>query len=297
MNGHDDLERRLEAFYTAELPVRAPDWVLRTAIETIDSTPQRRAIDRGPWRFPTMNNFARLAVAAVAVIAVGAAGLVALGDTEPAASSPTLGPTFTPTTKPIPVIEMRIEPNGPPTTVPVHVHADATGDVDVDLVDVTGIRFKSPCYGDAICVYFDLAGRPRARLDDADRDWVAYGLMIDNDGDGVADVQVGIDNGAAVGSPPFGAKSGPYGPRSWQTDLETGETESRDGMYTGLGVDGHIGFISEAQDGPLDGWVGVKRVLATPELRFYFWASIIRDGKVVATDFAPDVGWLDGYLP
>jgi hypothetical protein len=27
--------------------------------------------------------------------------------------------------------------------------------------------------------------------------------------------------------------------------------------------------------------------------RFYAWASVIEDGRVVATDYAPDVGWLE----
>lgn len=26
--------------------------------------------------------------------------------------------------------------------------------------------------------------------------------------------------------------------------------------------------------------------------RFYAWASVIQNGRVVATDYAPDVGWL-----
>lgn len=26
--------------------------------------------------------------------------------------------------------------------------------------------------------------------------------------------------------------------------------------------------------------------------RFYAWASVIQDGRVVAADYAPDVGWL-----
>jgi len=29
---------------------------------------------------------------------------------------------------------------------------------------------------------------------------------------------------------------------------------------------------------------------------FYVWASVIEDGRVVATDYAPDVGWLDTSL-
>jgi hypothetical protein len=27
--------------------------------------------------------------------------------------------------------------------------------------------------------------------------------------------------------------------------------------------------------------------------RFYAWASVIEGGRVVATDYAPDVGWLE----
>src|SRR5687767_9262618 len=32
-------------------------------------------------------------------------------------------------------------------------------------------------------------------------------------------------------------------------------------------------------------------VLGVPG-RFYVWASVIEDGRVVATDYAPDIGWL-----
>ena len=28
------------------------------------------------------------------------------------------------------------------------------------------------------------------------------------------------------------------------------------------------------------------------DVPFYVWASVIKDGRVVATDYAPDVGWL-----
>ena len=29
------------------------------------------------------------------------------------------------------------------------------------------------------------------------------------------------------------------------------------------------------------------------QFRFYVWASVIEDGQIVATDYAPDVGWID----
>jgi hypothetical protein len=85
MTANRDLERRIAAFYATEAPLRAPDRVLATALETIDITPQRRALVRVPWRTPDMTTFARLAVAAVAVIAVGAIGLSLLDGRTPGA--------------------------------------------------------------------------------------------------------------------------------------------------------------------------------------------------------------------
>jgi len=56
MNANDNLERGIADVYHAEAPHRAPDWVLANALETIESTPQRRVLIRVPWRFPDMNN-------------------------------------------------------------------------------------------------------------------------------------------------------------------------------------------------------------------------------------------------
>jgi hypothetical protein len=78
MNADHDLERRLADFYETEAPTRAPDWVLGSALTTIDTTPQRHVLIRVPRRFQSMNSFAKLAVAAVVVIAVGALGLAVL---------------------------------------------------------------------------------------------------------------------------------------------------------------------------------------------------------------------------
>jgi hypothetical protein len=83
MTANHNLERRIAAFYATEAPPRAPDRVLATALESVDITPQRRALARVPWRTPDMTTFARLAVAAVAVIAVGAIGLSLLDGRTP----------------------------------------------------------------------------------------------------------------------------------------------------------------------------------------------------------------------
>ena len=106
MSGNDALERRLSDYYAAEAPTRAPDRVLESALSTIDRTRQRHAIVRVPWRFPAMNSYAKVAVAAVAVIAAGAIGLAALqrgpapGVGDVGLPSPTASPSPSPSTSP-----------------------------------------------------------------------------------------------------------------------------------------------------------------------------------------------------
>ena len=78
MNAPHDLERRLTDHYGAEAPRRAPDRVLHAALATIDTTRQRRVLIRAPWRYQTMNTFARAAIA-VAAIAVGVLVLAVIG--------------------------------------------------------------------------------------------------------------------------------------------------------------------------------------------------------------------------
>jgi hypothetical protein len=102
MNANHELDRRLADFYAGEAPQRAPDRVLEGALAAIDSTTQRRALVRVPWRFPIMNSYAKLAIAAVVVLAVGAIGLTVFrGGTPPgpgvqATSSPDASPSSSP---------------------------------------------------------------------------------------------------------------------------------------------------------------------------------------------------------
>ena len=185
---------------------------------------------------------------------------------------------------------VRAEPSGDPTLVnrmgPALTWADAPGDglpLTVDTVDITSLMFASPCYSTPICVYFELAGEASSPLSDPAVEWVAYGLVVDNDGDGVADAQAGIDN-ALEGS------------RAWRTYLQTGDTlAARGTRLAGFAVEGYVPWLIERVGRPMRGWVGVGRSLAEPLLHFYLWAAVIRDGEVVSIDFAPDVGWLDGY--
>ena len=50
---------RIADYYATEAPPRAPDRVLEAALATIDTTRQRRALIRMPWRFPIMNTTPR----------------------------------------------------------------------------------------------------------------------------------------------------------------------------------------------------------------------------------------------
>ena len=112
MNVNRDLERQLADFYESEAPARAPDWVLRSALQTIDDTPQRRVVIRVPWRSTNMNTFAKVAIAAVVLIAVGAIGLSVL---RPPSSSNVGGqPTASPSPSPSPTFGATIIPEPAP---------------------------------------------------------------------------------------------------------------------------------------------------------------------------------------
>ena len=65
-----ELERRLSDFYVSEAPRRAPDWVLRTALATIDATPQRRGLFHPRWTWRSRSGSGPFVVAAVMVAAV-----------------------------------------------------------------------------------------------------------------------------------------------------------------------------------------------------------------------------------
>ena len=110
------FDRIAEAFWLTARTV-LPDRVFEAAFEEVHRTHQRRVLVRLPWRFPTMNTYAKLGVAAVAVIAVGFLGLNFLGANgtggggAPSASpSPTVAPTPSPTVAPTP------GPTAPPLT-------------------------------------------------------------------------------------------------------------------------------------------------------------------------------------
>ena len=100
MNRHlePDFDQRI-ADWLEEDPNQAPREVLGTVLAAYPSIPQRRAW-RTPWRFPTMTNQMRLALAAaIGVLAIGA-GLALVGGKTPQVGSPSPSPAASVATTP-----------------------------------------------------------------------------------------------------------------------------------------------------------------------------------------------------
>ena len=311
MTVSSDFERRLADFYAAEAPRRAPDWVLRSALTTIEGTAQRRQIASWPWGAANRRLVARLAIAAAVLLGIGAVGLAvnALNQAPDDDSPPT--PTIDPSTLvwspdrldqdwPVPV---RAEPDGVPVLTKVALgpgsrwdsaerrwepleFSDAVGDVGGERpwLDIRKVDLR---VGGTTVFGILLGGKIERPLATPADSWIAYGVVIDRDGDGVGDDRVGIDN----------LPTGEH--RAWQTDLATGLTRSAVGApYAAVGTpeEGRVGldtyYPGDAGE-PGDNaslWYDAGRT--PPGFRVYAWASLIEDGRVVATDYAPDVGWL-----
>jgi hypothetical protein len=177
-------------------------------------------------------------------------------------------------------------------------HLDASGDTGSDgypCVDIRGVM------ADTSRVTLKLASTELSRVDPTER-WIAYGIVTDDDRDGVADWRYGIDN-----MPPEAAEGEPPN-RGWRTNLHTGQTdagpEHGDPIWPNggdfkadypIGSDASqaifqfCGFAGDVAGGTNTGSAGCRNELDVP---FYAWASVIVNGRVVATDYAPDTGWL-----
>lgn len=99
MTASTDFERRVADFYAADPLSRAPDWVLRSALEAIEDAPQQRNTGVSRWGRHQARRASWLAAAAAVVVAVGGIGLVVaqLGqapDVDTASPSPTPSPAF-----------------------------------------------------------------------------------------------------------------------------------------------------------------------------------------------------------
>lgn len=203
-------------------------------------------------------------------------GFAASGPWHPGASA-----TDEPTT-PVPTIWSPVRESGASV-----VHRSSTwfdpDDAPVDWVDLERVYFHvryEPTWD------IGLAADPPLAVDLDPGLLIAYGLVLETTGDGVADYVVGIDNDTL--------ERGDF--RVWVTDLATDETHDQIGPPYGYPIE----FVHPDEPGgppAVTFWFlpGSAPADLNPEtVRFYAWASASSGGEVFATDFAPDTGWLTG---
>lgn len=153
-------------------------------------------------------------------------------------------------------------------------------------LDLSSVRLSGLSPGPGTVVSVEAAGDVPRPVPDPAESWIAYGLVLDTNGDGVADVRLGIDN---MPTP----ATGESGHRVWRTDLHTGSTMAAAGAPYGVVGDVYLDTFYPGEGAPNLARFGVALRPGESKFRFYAWASLIEDGRVVATDYAPDVGWLD----
>lgn len=305
---HDDLERLLRAWYQAEIGEREPaPATLYTSLAEIAETATAPT-----GRFVSRRAFVLLAAAALALSAL-VGGTIAIGSglltlPWPVDEAPHTDPlTWTPSSLeqdwPVPI---RVEPSGATVIVPLvgadpGQYTDPVGDIgraarpwlDIEEIRLSGPTPSNTRHGTIWSVDVDLAANLPLPVADPRERWIAYGLVLDTNGDGVPDVRVGMDNMPA---------SLEEGHRAWRTELGSGRTLSSTGAPYGLVGDRYVDtyFPGEAPSvlrGPTGDVaefnVGLRPGQGETTFRFYVWASLIEDGRVVATDYAPDVGWLE----
>lgn len=240
-----------------------------------------------------------LAVAVVAAAAV-LTGPRTQGRPEPAAPTSTTRPspsaTPLPATSPQSLAPLRPVPAhaaGPPllpegTNGWMDPHDVELGAVDIDRLDLG--RFGGNSRIDWL-----LHLRSETTLPAPSGRVIEYGVVLDSDGDGTPDCQIGVtdDPAKADGSGRF---------RSWVTNLRNGVTEAETGPYGRL-----IDFVHPQENRSSPG----ERPTYDPEMRFFFlgsntgpcngygsdslvyaWAAVGTAGRLVEVDYAPDAAWM-----
>ncbi len=337
-----DPEALLAAYLVEGMEV-LPDRVADAVLDEIHRTRQRGVL--GPWRTRSMFK-PSLAVAAVVAVLVAGALLTTrrdqpvIGNPSPSASAsagasgpavvgPSATPTATPSPTPTPLLwteaSLKEDWPAPVRSEPVEWRDRAAGPRRAWVLSSSRIP-RTTAGPSGSCgstsgsctpavpskVVIELADNHPPLVDPTEQ-WIAYGVVVDADRDGVPDWRYGVDNlpidpSGWAGNPDSErmARSelanGVAPHRAWRTNLHTGRTESAAGppyggvgetyfdtFYPpgGYGPDGaRLGFGGDVAGG------GTRTSLAGP---YYTWAAVIENGRVVATDYAPDVGWLDPW--
>jgi len=192
---------------------------------------------------------------------------------------------------------LRVEPPGDaPPVDDWYTNSDPPGDVasGMAVADIVEVDARKGCwFAPSTCVYFEMAAEVSQPKPHPGGQWIAYGIVVDTTGDGHPDWRFGIDN----------AFQGLDHDRMWRTDLATGSTywsvgilenpEVMDAVFPGdwgqPPPDPQVGFYPNSRTGS----IFAKHLPGEQGFHFYVWASVIVDGQIVATDYAPDVGWIE----
>ena len=189
---------------------------------------------------------------------------------------------------------VRLEPAGGAIVKPredpidgLRIYPDPSGDTGSAVLPWADIREVAFGWSKVV---FHLVSSMQPSVDPTEQ-WIAYGVVVDDDRDGVPDWRYGIDNMP-------GDATGDRDHRAWRTNLHTGRTESAPaGPYVGVAnVLTDTYFYGGYSGGPtllFGGQVTGGGTKGGVPGAFYAWAAVIENGRVVATDYAPDVGWLD----
>jgi len=225
---------------------------------------------------------------AVAVLAAAAIGVATFAGLDALRSSPipatppeTPLPTPPGTPLPTPAVWSPLREGVATTVERVNTSLDPI-DASRDWVDMTRVHFDLRLNDGAW--WIELAAKPPPPSDREPGLLIAYGLVLDTTEDGVADYVIGIDNDAPERRD-F---------HVWLTDLATGETVEQVGPGYGLPIE--FRHPDEGGGGAtmaftfLDG--SAPEDYSPETVRFYAWASASRDGEIIASDYAPDAGWM-----
>jgi hypothetical protein len=170
MTANKDLGRRLSELYSAEAATRAPDWLLESALETIDTTPQRRVLVRLPWKLPMVDALTKVAVAAAVIVAVGVIGLAFFRPTSSQVGGPQVSPS------PSPSVSLGPSPSTHAAlteTFTSDIHGLSVSHPDGWMVQratepwTSGIVEQMSEFGDVICSWGDQAIPARAVCDES----------------------------------------------------------------------------------------------------------------------------------
>lgn len=245
-----------------------------------------RAIERaGHERRRRLNLVAGIAAAAAVLVAIAGTLVITQGDdarTPQPISPVTPTPNPSATQWPGPVRPGASLPTVPdtqlgPSSNPWRGWADprdtSVGQIDIRLLAGWGLQLHQ-------------AEQLEAWLDAQDR-VVEYGLVVDTDGDRVADCQLALSTDAPI--------RGQY--RVLLKNLRTGAEDERVGPPYGFPFEFGFPDGTSSPDAPslyiefLGAW---QQPCQAPRSRihWYAYASLTEDGRVTAWDYAPDAAWL-----